>query len=69
MNTREILACTLAELFAGYGDMGLFPACFLSTFVFLERLEKVQEGRNRPPLPNPSRKEQFNKFQVISKEE
>lgn len=37
--------------------------------VFLERLEMVQEGRNRPPLPNASRKELFNKFQVVSKEE
>lgn len=71
--TGEILAYTLAEeiKLCMYGDMGLFLGCFLHHLLFLfflERLKEVQEGRNRPPLSNPSRKELLNKFQVVNKE-
>lgn len=70
--TGEILAYTLAE------EIKLCMVtwdCFYDVFyviffflVFLERLEKVQEGRNRPPLTNASRKELLNEFQVVNKE-
>lgn len=50
-----------------YGDTGQALGCFLF-LVFLERHEEVQEGRNRPLLPNPSRKELLNKFQVVNDE-
>lgn len=47
MNTRKILAYTLAGRFVLYADMGPFLACFLSTFSLFCHFRKTWKGSGR----------------------